>query len=163
MRISFTTSTRCWRVRWERSNLTHGTVMPTESGWERSPPSGIRLGRECCGRPESSIVHRTLTCLMAFVAVSALLPFSPSAAHAIPIGGDYVFDTGLSGFLYLVRQTPLQNGGFSDLHLTVSFGEPMGSGMSSDAGSHIASCTTSTERPSRPGETPRHVAAHQGS
>jgi PEP-CTERM motif len=42
-------------------------------------------------------MRRSITCLITVLAVSALLTLSPPTAHAIPIAGDYVFTSGLTG------------------------------------------------------------------
>ena len=43
------------------------------------------------------MLRRSITCLLAVGAVSALLTLSPPTAHAIPVSGDYVFTTGITG------------------------------------------------------------------
>ena len=43
------------------------------------------------------MLRRSITCLLAVGAVSALLTLSPPTAHAIPVAGDYVFTSGLTG------------------------------------------------------------------
>lgn len=43
------------------------------------------------------MLRRSFTCLIAVSAFSALLTFTPPTAHAIPVAGDYVFTSGLTG------------------------------------------------------------------
>ena len=43
------------------------------------------------------MLSRSITCLLAVGAVSALLTLAPPAAHAIPVAGDYEFTSGLTG------------------------------------------------------------------
>ena len=42
-------------------------------------------------------MSRSITCLIAVSALSALLTLTPPTAHAIPAAGDYVFTSGLTG------------------------------------------------------------------